>query len=183
MKFLKIGSIAILSMALLYTACKKDEDSNTGDISVRMTDAPGDYLEVNVEVKEVQVHYASSDSTSGWVTLNTNSGIYNLLELQNDVSVLLATEQELQAGAVNQMRIILGTNNEVMLTDSSTTELTVNSAINTGLKLNVNSEIRAGAKTEILIDFDADKSIVSTGENSFLLKPVITVESVSYTEL
>merc|ERR1711974_480145 len=91
-------------------------------------------------------------------------------------------KQELQAGAVNQMRIILGTNNEVMLTDSSTTELTVNSAINTGLKLNVNSEIRAGAKTEILIDFDADKSIVSTGENSFLLKPVITVESVSYTE-
>lgn len=171
MKILKHISIIIFATTLIFGCKKKNEP---GSMSVTMTDAPATYLEVNVDVQDVQVNYEGE----GWVSLSTNRGIYNLLDFQNGVTTVIADEDEIRTGRVNQMRLILGYNNTLMLGDSSIVNLNLSSQDKTGLKLNLNAYVESNRETEILIDFDASKSIVIEGNGDFKLKPHIEVLSV-----
>lgn len=147
-------------------------------MSVRMIDAPIDFDEVNVEIEQIQVHY-DDGGFSGWFDLATNSGIYNLLDLQNGVSAALVTGEVLPVGHLQQMRIILGDDNTVMV-DSIYFPLELSSQDETGLKINLNTTIAASDSVEVVFDFDAEKSIVIQGNGSFRLKPVLHLESVIF---
>lgn len=176
----KINLTLLATLLLAATACNK-ENMNKGAMTVKMTDAPGLYAQVNVDIHSVEVHYSdSSDSTSGsWVSLATNAGVYDLLQLQNNITAVLADSVELPVGKINQMRLILGTDNTVMLLDSSIVDLNLSSQMNTGLKFNLNTTIEPDKTVEVLIDFDAEKSIVVQGNGEIRLKPVIKVKSVN----
>jgi hypothetical protein len=54
-----------------------------------MIDSPADYSEVNIVIDSVQAHISTSDSTSGWFTLNNKPTTYNLLELVNGVNAVI----------------------------------------------------------------------------------------------
>lgn len=166
------GIIALLALGVM--ACEK-APQGTGKMTVKMKDAPIAFDSVNVEVLRVDVH----TSANGWVSLPTNAGVYNLLDLQNDVTAVLATNVELPVGSISQMRLILGTENNVVV-DSVSYNLELSSQSNTGLKFNLDATINNGDTVEVLIDFDAEKSIVVNGNGSFKLKPVIGVESIIY---
>lgn len=171
--------LTTLTIGLFIVGCTKDE-MNNGKMMVKMTDAPADFTEVNVEVQEIQVHYANNNNnTNGWVTLNTNAGIYNLLDLQNDVSVVIVDPQDLSVGKITQMRLILGQQNTVVTTDSIY-PLKLASQDETGLKVVTPFNIVANKTISILVDFDAEQSVVVEGDGSFRLKPVIKIKSVEY---
>lgn len=172
MKKLKFTLAICLTALMGFTACNKD--NRKANMNVKMTDDPGDFQEVNVEILRVEVNH----ETEGWIELETNSGMYNLLELQNGVTADLVVDQEFPEGEISQMRLILGSNNNVMV-DSTTFILETPSAENTGLKMNVNHEFEANAEYEILFDFDAGKSIVIQGNGTYSLKPVLKVEAVT----
>jgi hypothetical protein len=53
--------------------------------------------------------------------------------------------------------------------------LSTPSAEQSGLKLQVNATLEAGVVYTILLDFDANKSIVVTGNNTYKLKPVVSI--------
>lgn len=182
MKSVKIF-LAILVAGIIFSACNKDEETMAfGSLSVKMTDAPGDYLEVNVEVDSVLVHLTPDDNAAeAWVTLNAKAGVYDLLELQNGVTALLADKETVPVGKISQMRLILGDTNYVVLAvDSSRVDLNLSSQDETGLKFLVNADIEKDKETEILFDFDAGKSIIETGNGALKLKPVIQDVEVSY---
>lgn len=162
----------LMSLMLSFNSCKKEEQR--GAMTVKMTDAPADYLKVYVEVVGVQVH----SETNGWMHLPVNVGIYNLLDLQNNASVILASNAQLPSGKINQMRLILGTNNS-LVTLQGTFDLKVPSGDETGLKININETIMPNHTTVILLDFDAAASVVDKGNGSYSLKPVISVKSVT----
>lgn len=167
---------ALLGLAVLtgifFTACKKDK--YTDRITVRMTDAPAAFDSVNVEIVRVDIH---SDA-QGWISLPSNPGLYNLLELQNGVDTVLATAAQLPAGHVSQMRLILGNNNYVVST-GMVTQLELSSQDLTGLKLNLNYTFDPNVAYEILFDFVASESIVEQGNGKFRLKPVLKTVSVN----
>jgi len=112
------------------------------------------------------------------MSLETNAGIYNLLELQNNVNVVLANQDSLQAGYVSQMRLILGENNTITV-DSVTLDLSIPSAQNSGLKLNLDTTLEAGQTYQIILDFNAEQSIIEQGNGTYKLKPVISVQSIT----
>jgi hypothetical protein len=56
------GLILVLTSVFYFVACS-DKNDDQSRISVRLTDAPGDYDEVNIEVIDVQI------TTLGAVTL------------------------------------------------------------------------------------------------------------------
>lgn len=173
------GKIMIVALALisLITACNKD--GGTSRMYVKMKDAPGDFQQVNVEVIGVEVHYSNdSEGNEGWVSLPTNAGVYDLIQLQNNITAVLTDPTDIPAGSVTQMRLILGANNSVMV-DSTVLFLATPSAQNTGLKFNLNTNFHEDHSYEVLIDFDAAASIVLEGNGSFSLKPVIKVESIT----
>ena len=171
-----VGLIVVLTLTTIFTGCKKDIQQ--GEITVKMTDAPANFIAVNVEVLQVNVHYANHPN-NGWITLQTNAGIYNLLDLQNDVTVVLTNGQTLDVGRITQMRLILGQNNTVATTDTIF-PLELSSQDQTGLKINSNFEITSNGNVEIVLDFDAEKSIIQEGNGSYKLKPVIFVKNIIY---
>ena len=162
--------ISLLAGSLFFAACK-DEAENTpmASLSVHMTDLPGNYDEVNIDVQGVEI-----TGSGGSVTLkNVNPGIYNLLDYANGVDTLIATG-DVAAGNVSQIRLILGKNNSVMI-DSIVYPMDIPSSAQSGLKLQIHNTFAAGAEYALLLDFDASQSVVEHGNNTYSLKPVIRV--------
>lgn len=174
---LKFLCLAVFT-GLTLSSCSDDDESGAAEgdarISVRMVDAPGDYDAVYIDVEEVRVQTGTEvegDEDEGWVTLDTEAGIYNLLELTGGVSQLLADE-EIEAGYAGQIRLILGNDNSVVV-DGNEYPLATPSAQQSGLKLNINEQLEPGEEYFYILDFDVDESIVTQGNGGFSLKPVI----------
>jgi hypothetical protein len=163
-----ILTMAFMAIAISLSSCSSDSsDSNSYAYKVRMTDAPGPFSEVNVDIQAVEVKGGNGEL----VLLNTNAGIYNLLDFTNGADTLIATST-LSDSNVSQIRLILGSNNTVVL-DGVTYPLSTPSAEQSGLKLLVNQTLYADIENSILLDFDANASIIETGNGTYKLKPVL----------
>jgi Domain of unknown function (DUF4382) len=165
----KIAGFLLLSV--IWLACSNDDQ--TARLEVRLTDDPGDYEEVNIDIQSVEVHTDGGNQDSGWATLDVESGVYNILELTDGLDTLLATA-ELPAGRISQIRLILGEDNSVKVGEE-TFALSTPSAQQSGLKLNLNAVLTEGVTYTITLDFDAARSIVQKGNGTYSLKPVIRV--------
>ena len=162
-----------------------------GTASVSMTDAPAcGFDEVNVTVSKVRVHQSNnaSENAAGWtdITLNPARKI-NLLDLNDPTHTNRALEflgeTPLEAGHYTQLRLVLAPNrgssppaNSVVLS-GQTTEIPLDtpSAVQSGIKLIHQFTVDSGQRVDLLLDFDACKSIVRTGNGKYKLKPVIKV--------
>ena len=152
-------------IVFMMPACNKDE--NQSHLSIRMTDAPADYDAVMVDVQGVEI----TGNGGANVMLNTNKGIYNLLDFTNGMDTLIAAG-DLDAGTISQIRLILGTENSVIV-DGEVFPLSTPSAQQSGLKLQIHQTFVAGVSYYILLDFDANQSVVLQGNGTYQLKPVI----------
>lgn len=183
MKKLKLMALAIFTLlfTMFVTSCdKKNDDGNNGSdkatIKMMLTDAPALYDAVLVDIQEVRLH----SETDGWINIPLeNPGIYNLLEFSNGMDVLLG-EAEISSGIISQVRLILGDRNSVIV-DSVEYPLTVPSGSTSGLKLNVHENLEAGSSYTFWLDFDAAQSVHTTGNDKFMLKPVIRMYTASTT--
>jgi hypothetical protein len=162
-------TIGLLALSLALLSCS-DENQNAR-LEIRLTDAPGDYEEVNVDIQGIEIHAEGGDLASGWKSLNVQQGVYNLLELSNGIDTLLSVT-ELPAGKISQIRLILGQENSIKI-DGQEIDLVTPSAQHSGLKLNVHADLLEGVTYKILLDFDAARSVVHTGSGKYNLKPVI----------
>lgn len=158
-----------------FTSCDNQQEAGAARLQVRLTDAPGDYAAVNVEVIGVEINRTTAEG-SGWENLPlVKTGMTNLLELTNGKSLLLASA-DLPAGDISQIRLKLGDHNTLVLKDGRTVHLTTPSGQTSGLKLQVHETLKADVTYEMLLDFDAAKSIVPRGNSGqYNLKPVIRV--------
>lgn len=171
MKTIKLFSLVLLA-SLLYTlpACKKDSDKPAGSsqVMIHLTDAPGPYEAVNVNIVGIEIH----SDVSGWQNLPlSRAGIYDLLHFSNGIDTLIASSS-LPSGKISQLRLILGDSNSVVI-GGTAYPLETPSAQQSGLKIQIHKTLEPGITYVILLDFDAAKSIVETGSGKYILKPVI----------
>ncbi|MBC7641245.1 MAG: DUF4382 domain-containing protein [Flavobacterium sp.] len=162
--------LSAIVLGVTFNSCNKDSNSGTSSsysYRVNMTDAPGPYDKVNIDLQAIEV----TGSNGQTVMLNTTAGIYNLLDYSNGLSKLVATST-LTDSKVEQIRFILGSNNTVVVGGVSY-PLSTPSAEQSGLKLQVNQTLQADIQNEILIDFDANVSVIQTGSGTYKLKPVL----------
>jgi hypothetical protein len=170
MKRSLLNWLAFACIVTFFFACESDEKKNA-KLQVWLTDAPGDYQEVKIDVQGVEIHASENDDGKGWTSVNVKTGIYDLLELTNGLDTLLG-EVELPAGKISQIRLKLGDNNS-LVTDGQTFDLSTPSAQQSGLKLQIHQTLEEGITYKILLDFDVARSIVKTGNGNYKLKPVI----------
>lgn len=156
--------------------------SGSGTLGVFLTDAPAcGFDKVNVTVSKVRVHQSisASNDEAGWTDIPVNRKI-NLLDLNNGVLENLG-ETPLVAGHYTQMRLVLDPNsgnglaNSVVPTGGAETALVTPSAVQSGIKLVNEFDVAAGQRVDLVLDFDACKSIVTRGNGAYALKPVIKV--------
>lgn len=163
-KLFIIGSgISLLFMA----SCNDAEDKGTATVNVRLTDGPAAYSAVNIDIQKIEIGV-----NGGWVPLNfPKPGVYNLLDFKNGADVVLG-QATLPEGNVSQMRMILGPNNS-LVSNGVTYPLQTPSGEQSGLKFNWHQTLVSNGAYNVWIDFDAGRSIVKTGNGSYILKPVI----------
>ncbi|MGW8313605.1 MAG: DUF4382 domain-containing protein [Desulfuromonadales bacterium] len=160
-----------------------------GILSTSLTDSSTDqYQAVYVTIARVEVHH---DSGGTWQTVAEPNQTYNLLELVNGVRETLGIAS-LDAGHYTQMRLIIGETaepgslnifsvphpfaNYVIDLNGDAHQLKVPSGTNTGLKVVNGFDINENQTTELILDFDAMRSVVKAGASGqYLLKPTIKV--------
>lgn len=172
----RLSLAGMMAFGLIFgiSSCKKEDTPSSGsgssNLRMHLTDAPGNFQQVNVDIREINIH----TDANGWQSLALlNPGVYNLLDFRNGLDTLL-TSSSVPSGRVSQVRLVLGSNNSVMV-DSIVYPLQTPSAEQSGLKLNVQENFLPGITYDLWIDFDAGKSIVLTGNGTYILKPVIRV--------
>ncbi|MFC3198917.1 DUF4382 domain-containing protein [Parapedobacter deserti] len=164
--------LAIGCAVLFSAACSKRDSHSAGTakLDLRLTDAPGAFDAVYLDVQGIQFHVDGS----GWISVDpVVPGTYDLLKFRNGADTLLA-RAELPAGRLSQVRLILGGANGIVV-DGTEYPLDVPSGQQSGLKLNVHEELAPNGSYEMWTDFDAARSIVQTGNGSYKLKPLIRV--------
>lgn len=161
--------LAAAVTALTLDACKKDADQAT--LQIRLTDGPGDFQQVNIDLQQIRVK--TSQDTSEWLTLPTNAGVYNLLDFQNGIDTLIATGP-VPAVTLKEVRFVLGSQNSVMV-DGVLYPLSTPSAQESGLKVKIDKNLAVDVNT-LVLDFDAAQSIVVQGNGVFKLQPVIRIK-------
>lgn len=175
MKFLYKRLLLSLTVVLL-AGCNFSGSEDTGTLRVLLTDAPANAESVFVDIREVRIHRSSDaqDGDSGWVTIQNEPLIVDLLELTNGNYEVLG-EAELETGRYTQLRFILGDQNEMVI-DGERIPLNTPSTQQSGLKLLLNTDIVSGQTYTLLLDFDASKSIVKAGQSGiYNLIPVIRI--------
>jgi hypothetical protein len=160
-------SLLLTTCTIVFFSCKKND---TSTLQVNLTDAPADFDEVNVDIKEVLVNL--SDDSTGWISLNTNAKVYNLLALQNNVQAVLATGT-VPTGMIRKIRFILGPDNTIVH-NSLSYPLTIPSGSESGLKINLNKKLSSTFEN-IVVDFDAALSIKQEG-GGYKLRPVLKIK-------
>ena len=199
MKALKVWRWAFsLFFMLILAACgsgggsgSSSTGSGTGSLSLSLTDATTDeYEAVYVTIEEVQVHKTGDE----WQVVASPNSTYNLLELVNGVREELGIS-ELKTGDYTQMRLIIGDTpddginilseshphaNYIIDKSNEYHELKIPSGYQTGIKIVHGFKINKNETTELILDFDASKSVVKAGNSGqWLLKPTIKVLDTS----
>jgi len=137
-----------------------------GRIKLEAFDAPppSGVEHIYLTIREVSVHKEGG----GWVTLAEPNTTYDFLELINGATAALV-DTTLEPGHYTQMRLVLADENEIVV-DGETHILFVPSGVQTGVKLNLDFAVEEDELIEIMVDFDASKSITRTPKR-YLLRP------------
>ncbi len=175
----KLIYIIPVLILFVYTGCNDNStsptNSNQGQLKISMVDSPAQYDAVNIVVTRVEVHIADS-SEGGWMVINSVPHTYDLLQLRNGASLVLG-DTFLIAGHYTQIHLILGEGSNVVIS-GDTIPLVIPSGFQTGVKLNHEFDILPGNLYELLLDFDAERSIHITGNGVYMMNPVIRLVPV-----
>jgi hypothetical protein len=165
---------------------EKISEKKTAQIQFKLTDAPSlVYDAVYIDIREIVVgvgdEFYDEDGDIDndgiyeikWVGVPMQSpGLYNLMDYRNGEMALLAGG-EIPAGKISQVRLILGLDSYIVK-DGEEYPLQTPSAQVSGIKLNLHEVLLPDLMYSFVIDFDAARSVVQTGNHDkFILKPVI----------
>ena len=180
-RLLPLAAIALLGLA----GCSKDSDesANSSKLEVRLTDAPGDFRSVFLDVRQVEVHLNEENDPNGWKMLTFTPQTIDVLQYVNGKSALLVSE-DFAPGDLKEIRLILGPDSYVIGRDGLRYDLKTPSGQSSGIKLKLDkATLRQRETFQLLLDFDVARSIVERGnwnptkdkKERYSLKPVIRV--------
>ncbi len=147
---------------------------NWGTIEIRVTDPPpADVKSAVVQLTNIEVHRASGNSSdpdnpSGWITVLESPSSFDLMQVLGGVEEILGSAN-LPAGRYTQIRM------DVTAVTGNTTDDEPYSAEVPGDKLRIvrTFTIGNGDTTILTLDFDGEKSLIRTGNDRFIFKPVV----------
>jgi hypothetical protein len=162
------SSIAIALVAGAAVACGGSDSGTTGQLTVRLTDAPGDYVQsATVYISGIYL-IGGTDTTGTRFTISDAAQQYDLMTLQNGVTTALGTAT-ISVGDYTQMRLKVDSARVtlkagVTIGGASTVSLRTPSAQQTGIKVNFSGPLHvAPGQTILVVDFDVARNFVFQG--------------------
>jgi hypothetical protein len=199
--------ITLLSLGLLALPACGDEDGSSR-LVLLLTDAPGEFQQVPIDIAGMQVHFMGAEVAnraqyqralaageayqvqnqnqvqSGepqgqgegqMLQLMTRSMQQDLLQLRDGKTAALA-DVELPAGYYARLRLMLA--GAQVVVDGQQHQL---AAGGTAIELRFKFQLEAGQGHEMVLDFDAQKSIQQGAEGGYALQPYVEVKQFRYT--
>lgn len=168
MMLLAVGTV----LASGFTSCKKDDEEKGNTFKVRMTDGPGDYAQLNVQVTSVDIYSANQ----GWVNLSSQTQSVNVLSLTNGAELELASASQVNAGVYSKLRITFASQASIVLVGGGSS-ISLNWTGGTQqVEIVINEEVSGSSGANVLVDFNVAESVTEVG-GIFNLNPVISVIS------
>ena len=151
----------------------------TGFLRILVTDAPPqrEVTELHVILSNTRVSkYAADEDDGAWITVFAGEKEFDLIKLRDlDLAEVLG-EAELETGEYGQIRLSV----EILYARIDGEDVTMGVMLPGGILRLVPDEtdetlfeIRGNETTVVTIDFDADKSLVFTGTDLVIFKPVV----------
>ncbi len=182
-------SLGVLLLIIAVSACAQysvpsTTSDRTGTLQLKVTDQVQNVSSLILTVSEIQVHNAVQDTStetpvvnetgteenesavSGWITVNSQPVQFDLISVK-DLKDMLG-ENNLAAGTYTQTRLVITSAQAVV--NGQQVNVTVPSNI---VRFVRPFEIQPNKTTSIVFDFDADKSLVMTGDGKYVLKPTV----------
>ncbi len=170
----------VSAFIILIIGCEKDATGlaeGHGRLNIYITDAAAVYDSVNITFSQISAH-----TDSGWITVTGEPVTVDLLKWTNGNKLLIGSA-DVPAGKYTQIRLIID-DAEIGI-GGKVYPLTVPSGAQTGLKFGPQFTIEEGLSYELIIDFDAMRSIVTNGPKNnpkgYKLKPHIRITSIAIT--
>ena len=166
---LRVLSFITVSSLIFLGACGDDDTSavDTGIIVIGVTDKPDENISaINVTTRLIEGNIGATENESGWKTLLDTKKTFNLIEIAGIEKTL--GETKIPVAMYNQIRMHV--ESVVVTINGKDIEAKVPSGI---IKLVKPFEIKADEKTVVTFDFDAEQSVVVTGADDIIFKPVV----------
>ena len=125
---------------------------------------------INTTTEDINATESNETEEFRWIKVVDQVQTIDLLQF-TDVSKVLG-EKTLDPGKYTQIRLKIDSGTVTI--DGNTSDLIVPSKV---LKLNRGFELEPDATLKLTLDFKAEKSLVKTGNDKFILKPVIALIS------
>jgi hypothetical protein len=162
-------SIIMILAITLVSACTCGAPPQTGVLEIRATDAPpAGVSKIMVTTRNIQIHKADAPEDS-WITVVSQEKTFDLVAIQG-AEVFLGSEN-VSSGNYTQIRLDVA---KVIVTLDGK-DITAKLPSD---KLKVVSpwEVKAGQKTILTLDFEADKFVNITGNGAVEVEPVLELD-------
>lgn len=163
-----LTSISLLLLAVFFNSCEKTGLKSGKQVSIALSDAPGDYLEVNIDIQKVEVKVdldddISDDNTESdsdddddesdddsddqnttrdeygeWQTVEFTPAVIDLLTLQNGMETIIGTAY--LKNEVRKVRITLGENNTIVDKEGNEHDLVLSNPTKNFLYIKIHDE-------------------------------------------
>jgi hypothetical protein len=175
-------ALALVTAALGVAGCGSDSGT-TGQLSIRLTDAPGDYVQsATIWVSSIYL-IGGADTSGSRFTITSTPAAYELMSLQNGVTAALGTAT-IPVSDYTQMRLIVDSARVTLkpgitIGGASTVSLQTPSSVQrNGIKVNFSGPLHVAAgQTVLIVDFDVARNFVFQGPrgapNGVSFKPVL----------
>lgn len=200
--------LVLLLLAIFISGCigfltTPGEDSTApgkGRLEIYLTDSsekykvndPENFSAVYITISRIQVHLAGENEEDEgewiWVLGEESNNDLIIIEELTDNFILLS-EIELAQGKYTQIRLFIteasvliepkSKENKLIDVETNGEPVEIPSNLQTGLKLIHPFEIVDGGETVLTIYFNAEESIIKTGNGSYKLVPVIKIVTIS----
>lgn len=188
MKRQKLIALGIIAGLFALVSCNNSDDipaEGKGRLNVHLTDAPFPIDMVSstlVTIDKVEIRKHMEAGTEGeadsFIVLSENKMDINLLELTNGITEIIASV-DLEPGNYDMIRLHVA-DASVKLNAGDIFNLSIPSGSTSGLKIKIDPaiSISEGQTSDVLLDFDVNKSFVVKGNiggkiNGFIFKPVV----------
>jgi hypothetical protein len=174
--FATIGLFAMIN----FSSCTEEVKENT--FKVRMTDAPGNYAALNMQIVGIDAYLEDQ----GWVNLSSENQLVNVLTLTNGMETELVSNTKVSTGVYTKLRIRFADEATVVVNSSilggglgSNTTQTLTWDGPSEAEIVIHEEVSANAGADILLDFHVAQSVYENAGEYFINPAVTVIEDAS----
>jgi len=164
--------ISVAFVAFLVAGCggggsETSSGGTSGNLNIYLTDAPTDEVsKVNVYITGLTVKRSGASVER----ISDDVGLIDLLTLQNSTQLIAVAN--VQPGNYEFIMVELDQSRSSVVEKSSGNTLPLKIP-SQEIKVLGGFAVQEDGQTDVVLDFDAEKSLVKLGNNNWLLKPVI----------